>query len=220
MILWHRDTDRFEDGQWLKQRVYPDCCHLSPDGQHFIYFALDAHWDSETKGSYTGISRPPYFTALALFPVGDTWSGGGAFFVDNHHVFVDGDPDIIGRAAGLSRVELGKPDPKGCTTDIRLRSGLPAPLSRQATKLLLEDPVPTSRSAMRYQLRHASAHLGAAYHCDGGKLYRSDGSGQAALIRDFTDMAFEPIRAPYDWRGETGATEGEPSWHPLDGAGA
>ncbi|MEL7116668.1 MAG: hypothetical protein AAGP08_13980, partial [Pseudomonadota bacterium] len=64
MILWDRKTDRFEDGQWLKSKVYPERCALSPDGQHFIYFALDGRWDERTGGSYTAISRPPYFTAL------------------------------------------------------------------------------------------------------------------------------------------------------------
>ena len=40
MILWHRDSDTFEDGQWIKTKVYVERCDLSPDGRHFIYFAL------------------------------------------------------------------------------------------------------------------------------------------------------------------------------------
>ena len=40
LILWHRDTDTFEDGQWLKHKVYVDWCDLSPDGCHFIYFMI------------------------------------------------------------------------------------------------------------------------------------------------------------------------------------
>ena len=53
------------------------------------------------------------------------------------------------------------------------------------------------------------------YDTQGGKLYRRRGM-ELELIRDFTDMTFEPIRAPYDWRdkAETGET---PAWHPLDG---
>lgn len=35
--------------------------------------------DSGYKGTWTAISRPPYFTALALWPLGDTWFGGGLF---------------------------------------------------------------------------------------------------------------------------------------------
>ena len=41
MILWDRDGDKFQDGQWLKQKVYVERCDLSPDGEHFIYFTLD-----------------------------------------------------------------------------------------------------------------------------------------------------------------------------------
>ena len=77
MILWDRRNDVFEDGQWLKHKVYVERCDLSPDGKHFIYFALDGRWGTMAKGSYTAISKPPFFTALALFPEGDTWGGGG-----------------------------------------------------------------------------------------------------------------------------------------------
>ena len=34
-------------------------------------------------GTWTAISRPPYFTALAVWPKGDTWGGGG-LFVQRH----------------------------------------------------------------------------------------------------------------------------------------
>ena len=47
------------------------------------------------------------------------------------------------------------------------------------------------------------------YDTQGGKLYRRNGM-ELELIRDFTDMEFEPIRAPYDWR-----QEGSDPWHPL-----
>ena len=198
MILWHRDTDRFEDGQWLKHKVYVERCDLSPDGQHFLFFALDGNWGSDARGSYTAISRPPYFTALALFPQGDTWGGGGAFF-DNRHFCINGcaDGDILGRAKGLARAERGNPS-KDCATGIRLMDGTRAPLAPSAKKARLEpsdspDPDP-----------------GRAYHTKGGRLYRRDGQ-ELILIRDFTDMAFEPIRAPYDV-----APDDSPSaWHPL-----
>ena len=50
----------------------------------------------------------------------------------------------------------------------------------------------------------------------GGRLYRRRGQ-ELELIRDFTEMAFEPLRAPYDWRDETPAAEEPVPWHPLDG---
>lgn len=103
MILWHTDTGIFEDGQWLRQKVYAERCALAPDGRHFIYFALNAQWDGPTGGTYTALSRPPWFTALALFAKGDTWGGGGGF-LDATRFFADGGPDIGPGDPGLTRV--------------------------------------------------------------------------------------------------------------------
>nr|MCH9684422.1 hypothetical protein [Deltaproteobacteria bacterium] len=73
---WHRRRDEFERGQWLAGRVYERRCDLSPDGTLLVYFAAKYKGPYST---YTVISRPPYFTALALFPKDDTWGGGGLF---------------------------------------------------------------------------------------------------------------------------------------------
>jgi hypothetical protein len=179
MILWHRKTDRFEDGQWLKHKVYPERCDLSPDGRHFLFFALDGKWGSAAQGSYTAISRPPYFTALVLHPQGDTWGGGGAF-VTNTTYAVDGcDAENILRD----------------TVDLRrVPRGAPSPLSLQ---------IPEWEVLQAAKARRVAEE---GYRTEGARLYRlRDGS----LIRDFTDMAFEAIPAPY-------ADTQRRDWHPLD----
>lgn len=80
VILWHTDTDEFEHGAWFKGRIYEERCDLSPDGQVFLYFALQgSRWRTSYKGSWTAVSRPPWLQALALWPQGDTWGGGGRF---------------------------------------------------------------------------------------------------------------------------------------------
>jgi|GEM_PF-753151 len=216
MILWDRSDDSFEDGQWIKQKVYVDRCDLSPDGRHFIYFLLDGRWSSDARGSFTAVSQPPYWTALALFPEGDTWGGGGAF-LDNVHYWTSGDGDIIGRATDVKRVTFGAPE-KGCTTGIRLMSGGRAPLDRAATRRLLEEPRPDDPWSMFERMRVPTGKAMDRYDTQEGKLYRRNGM-DLELIRDFTDMAFEPIRAPYDWRDETESNENA-EWHPLDGEGA
>lgn len=200
MILWNRETDTFEDGQWLKHKVYVERCDLSPDGHHFIYFALDGRWGSMARGSYTAISRPPYFTALALFPQGDTWGGGGLFIDSTHFIIDSSSRDQIGQADGLARAFRGKPG-KGCTSGLRLENGTPVPLD------------PDTRQIVLGRTKQASANPLDLYDTQGGRLYRRRGH-DLTLIRDFTDMAFEPIRAPYDQRssGKDG-----PPWHPLDG---
>ena len=81
-MLWDRGQDEFKLGQWLRGRIYERRCDLSPDGRHFIYFAMDGKWDGPVKGSWTAISRAPYLKALALWPWGDCWNGGGLFLSD------------------------------------------------------------------------------------------------------------------------------------------
>ena len=214
MILWHREDDRFEDGQWIRQKVYVERCSLSPDGRHFLYFTLNGDWSGPSEGAYTVLSRPPYWTALSLFPEGSTWGGGGVF-LDNRHYWASGGDDILGGADGLSRVTLGEPG-KGCTTGIRLGSGAPAPLDRPTTQRLLADPAPQGVRDLFERLAVPPGDAADRYDTQGGVLYRRRGL-ELEFIRDFNDMTFEPIRAPYDRRGAEDSAV--PSWHPLDGDG-
>jgi hypothetical protein len=80
--LWDRKHDTFRIGQWMRGRIYERRCDLSPDGRHFIYFAMNGRWQSETRGSWTAISRAPYLKAICLFAKGDCWHGGGLFLSD------------------------------------------------------------------------------------------------------------------------------------------
>jgi hypothetical protein len=81
MITWNLEQDTFEYGQWFKGRIYERRCDLSPEGDMLLYFA-----GNHRKPYYTwsAVSRPPFFTALALWPIGDTWGGGGLFPERNH----------------------------------------------------------------------------------------------------------------------------------------
>jgi hypothetical protein len=76
LIKWHLGTDKLEYGQWLKGRIYERRCDLSPSGNLLIYFAASF---KPPLYSWTAISKPPFLTALALWPKGDTWGGGGVF---------------------------------------------------------------------------------------------------------------------------------------------
>jgi hypothetical protein len=76
LIRWNLTKDTFLPGQWLKARVYELRCDLSPDGELLCYFAATHRAPFPT---YTAISRPPFFTALALWGKGDCWGGGGLF---------------------------------------------------------------------------------------------------------------------------------------------
>ncbi len=89
VIGWNLSTDRFELGQWLLGRIYERRSDLSPDGKHFIYFAMNGKWDLEAEGAWTAISRAHYLKALALYPKGDCWNGGG-LWTSNSTYWVNG----------------------------------------------------------------------------------------------------------------------------------
>jgi hypothetical protein len=112
LILWHTAMEQFVAGQWLKARVFERRCDLSPDGKLLIYFALDGHWDRPARGAYTAVSRPPYFTALGLWPKGDAWHGGG-LFVDDHSVWInswEGEPLVLPNSLAIIERSPYAPD--------------------------------------------------------------------------------------------------------------
>ena len=95
-VLWNRRRDEFQLGQWLKGRIYERRSDLSPDGTHMIYFAMNGKWTSESKGAWTAVSRAPYLKAIAMFPKGDCWNGGGLWTNKNSYWINDG----CGRCCG------------------------------------------------------------------------------------------------------------------------
>lgn len=78
LIKWSLKKDTFEYGQWLKGRIYERRCDLSPKGEKLIYFAANWKYGKHPQ-SWTAISKPPYLTALALWPNIGAWGGGGLF---------------------------------------------------------------------------------------------------------------------------------------------
>ncbi len=89
-LLWNRKTDEFRLGQWLKGRIYERRSDLSPDGKYFLYFAMNGKWDTEAKGSWTAISQAPFLKALAIFPKGDCYHGGGLWTGNQTYWLNDG----------------------------------------------------------------------------------------------------------------------------------
>jgi len=82
LSLWHTDSDVIEHGQWMSARVYERRCDVSPDGRLFAYFARkDSRRVADDIGadSWIAVSRPPWFTALAVWAVGSTWCAGACF---------------------------------------------------------------------------------------------------------------------------------------------
>ena len=104
LVRWHTRTHQIERGQWLHAHIYARRCDLSPDGKLFIYFCEDRR---TRIGNYTALSKPPWFTALALWPQNHTWRGGGELFLDDTTVF-------------LNQVGHGKPLPDKRPRNLRI----------------------------------------------------------------------------------------------------
>jgi hypothetical protein len=86
VIKWDTKKDVFEEGQWFHGRIYEGRSDLSPNATFMVYFASKFNpktlKDNEYTYAWTAVSRPPYLTALALWPKGDTYQGGGIFLTE------------------------------------------------------------------------------------------------------------------------------------------
>jgi hypothetical protein len=80
IISWSTKTNVIEHGAWVKGRIHSEKCDLSFDGKLFVYFLhKEGYTPDRLPNSWTALSRPPWLTALSLWPQGDTYYGGGRF---------------------------------------------------------------------------------------------------------------------------------------------
>ena len=86
---WDRKSDIVALAQWMSGRIYERRCDLSPDGRHWIYFAMNGQWGSKSKGAWTAVACAPWLKAKIFMPKGDCWQGGG-LFLDNTRYWVNG----------------------------------------------------------------------------------------------------------------------------------
>ena len=116
-MLWRTDTDQFYVGQWFKGRIYERRCDLSPSGERLIYFAASYKHPYVT---WTAVSKPPFLTAVALWPKGDAWGGGGLFAKEGE-ILLNHRPAEMKMADGfqLPKFVVVKPlgDYSGCGED-------------------------------------------------------------------------------------------------------
>ncbi len=87
LTLWDTSRDVFTDGAWFHGRLFPEKCDLAPNGALFVYAAhKGTRFRTTYTDSWTAVSRPPWLHALALWPVGTTYGGGGRFVDDRRLV--------------------------------------------------------------------------------------------------------------------------------------
>lgn len=199
MIAWNTKKDTFEDGQWVKHRVYEEKCSLSPDGRHFAYFAFSKRPGGDfIVGGFAAVSRVPYFTALGMILEGGTWGHGGRFIDDRHILCPYLHSDDIAPlpvplrwvwhplAYGVARDERPPPRDRAPSKFV-LDTGRPAPIDPSDRDRFLAAWPPTPRKPVLPEWCEVEA----------GCLYRVTKKNERVLLRDFNDMVFEEIEASY-----------------------
>jgi hypothetical protein len=81
VIGWDIETDKFVVGQWLKGKIYHYRSDISPDGTHWIYFAMSAR----NAQTWTVVAKTPYLKAIDFYLKSDAWNGGGIFISNNEY---------------------------------------------------------------------------------------------------------------------------------------
>jgi hypothetical protein len=108
LSVWHTATDAFKHGQWIRGRVYERRSDLSPDGSLFAGFIRQSGGPPRhpaAADTWIAVSRPPYFTAEALWFIGGTYYT-GAFFPQSNRLWLgfmeERPPDVGAKPDGLT----------------------------------------------------------------------------------------------------------------------
>lgn len=154
--------------------------------------------------TWTAVSKPPYFTALAIWPSLGTWTGGGHFDRDGAIHVAEFSPDPITNAGPpdvpihLAQSSLMRSERIGAMRSARF--GDVEGVARQsdvALELYMA-------GAQRIHWVDLPPQTGATFAYD-GRVYRSGASPSAApaavvagarLIADFTNLTFEQVPPP------------------------
>jgi hypothetical protein len=170
VLRWHTHNDTFEPGAWFHGRIYEERCDLSPDGSLMVYFCHGGAWRPDYTASWTAVSRAPWLHALALWPWGSTWGGGGRF-LDNRRLCL----------------------PAGA--NMPTHPDHPA----HGLKILHQN-VEYHRSTGEVDQSDWSGrdHAGSLIFARAGKLFRRNPKGHDHEIADFNSLRPTPVPAP-DW---------------------
>ncbi len=176
LIRWRMDKDAFEPGAWFRGRIYEEKCDLSPDGTLMVTFCHGGRYRPGYTDSWTAVSRAPWLHALALWPWGTTYGGGGRF-IDNRTL-------ILRTSVPVET----HPDHPG--NGLKIIQGIPE--CHQSNGLV---------EVADWSGRDQAGRL---IFCRDGKLYRREQGGDRE-IADFRGLSPDPRPAP-DWAREPLAT--------------
>jgi len=173
LIRWDTKNDQFYPGAWVKGRIYPERCDLSPNGELLLYFIHQGRkLGSNYTDSWTAISRSPWLSALGLWPQGTTYGGGGRF-TDN-------------RSAILRFYPVkAHPDHRGAQLNISFTTpSTPVPLHASTREV----------EGAEWSGRDQRGRL--IYSSDGRLMWNEGRSGSGICLADFNDCTPDPQPAP------------------------
>lgn len=80
VLRWDIEAGLVEPGAWIRAKIYPRRCDVSPDGRLLCAFVLASRpppWDS-----YFAVSRLPWLSALSAWRIGSTYAAACQFHED------------------------------------------------------------------------------------------------------------------------------------------
>ena len=93
MLKWNLRSDKIEEGQWIEAGIPVTRCDVSPNGDLVACFVASYR---RRPGTWTAISRPPYFTALAVWPKATAGAAAGSFVSDARFLLEHDDGCVAG----------------------------------------------------------------------------------------------------------------------------
>lgn len=84
MLLWDTRTDRIVPGQWIHSHV--PYFTINSDASLVLAF-IQSYRRRHGCGPWVALSRSPWFTALGIWKIGDSW-GGRCGFITDQKIFV------------------------------------------------------------------------------------------------------------------------------------
>jgi len=189
IIRWNTKNDNFYPGAWLKGRVYPEKCDLSPDGELLLSFIYQGrNLKTDYKNSWSSISRSRWLHALGLWSQGTTYGGGGRFTDNRSAVLrfypVAAHPNHLG--AGLNVSFIASDTSFARETDL-------APLHRSTQEI----------PEVEWTGRDQRGRL--IYTADGKLMCAGTKTRQATCLADFNNLVPDPQPPPFSATAPVGA---------------
>ncbi len=171
LVSWDMRRDRFQEGAWIKGRIYEEKCDLSPDGKLFVYSVHQgSRVGTKFTDCWTAVSRPPWLEALVVWPQGTTYGGGGRFSENRQ---------LVLRGCGSNT------HPDFPLRGIKIVEGA-AELHQSSGEVTDAD-------------WSGRDHKGCVIFTRGGQLFRRENK-EDHILADWTDLKPDPQPAP-DWAG-------------------